>query len=227
MGAGASTMTDAPQPAGPDLRMGIAEKDLDDGSMVVGHVEKTPVLIARRGAEVFAIDATCTHYGGPLGEGLLVGETVRCPWHHACFDLRSGEALRAPAIAPIATYDVEVGERIRVKAKRATPPAPSAKRDAIAIVGSGAAGFAAGEMLARRGVRATMFGTEEPVDRPNLSKDYLAGNAPEEWLPLPLPASVEFVRHHVTAVDAKTKTLTLDDGSARRFDSILLATGAS
>ena len=211
---------------GPDLKAGIATADLADGSMLVGHADGEAVLLVRRGKEVLAIGATCTHYSGPLGEGLVVGDTVRCPWHHACFDLRSGEALRAPAIAPVATYEVEVGEKIRVTGKRGGQPPRPSRQESIAIVGSGAAGFAAAEMLARRGVKATMIGSEEPVDRPNLSKDYLAGNAPEEWLPLPLPESVEFLRRRVTSLDAKTKTLTLDDGSKRRFDSILLATGA-
>jgi NADPH-dependent 2,4-dienoyl-CoA reductase/sulfur reductase-like enzyme len=197
----------------------------------VGHADGEAVVLVRRGKEVFAIGATCSHYSGPLGEGLVVGETIRCPWHHACFDLRSGEALRAPAINPVAAYDVEVGERIRVVRKRggqAIVPVRQAGLPAlhIGIVGAGAAGFAAAEMLVRRGVKPTLFGPEDPVDRPNLSKDYLAGSAPEEWLPLPLPESVEFVKKRVTALDAKAKTLTLDDGSTRRFDAILLATGS-
>jgi apoptosis-inducing factor 3 len=216
---------------GPDLKAGIAAADLRDGATIVGHVDGEAVALVRRGKDVFAIGATCTHYSGPVGEGLVVGDTIRCPWHHACFDLRTGEALRGPAIAPVATYDVEVGERIRVRGKRGgQPPRLSGQASApflhIAIVGAGAAGFAAAEMLHRRGQSATLFGAEDPVDRPNLSKDYLAGNAPEEWLPLPLPDGVEFVRRRVTALDAKTKTLTLDDGSTRRFDAILLATGA-
>ena len=214
---------------GPDLKGGIAAADLRDGATIVGHVDGEAVALVRRGKDVFAIGATCTHYSGPVGEGLVVGDTIRCPWHHACFDLRTGEALRGPAISPLAVYDVEVGERIRVKGKR-SPLSPRradrVQREGIAIVGSGAAGFAAAEMLHRRGKSATLFGLEDPVDRPNLSKDYLAGNAPEEWLPLPLPDSVEFVRHRVTALDAKTKTLTLDDGSTRRFDAILLVTGS-
>ena len=216
---------------GPDLKAGIAAADLRDGMTIVGHADGEAVAIVRRGKEVYAIGATCTHYSGPVGEGLVVGDTIRCPWHHACFDLRTGEALRGPAISALPVYDVEVGERIRVKAKRVAPP-PSAARPRgaaaphIAIIGAGAAGFAAAEMLHRRGQAVTLFGPEEPVDRPNLSKDYLAGNAPEEWLPLPLPDGVEFVRRRVTALDAKTKTLTLDDGSTRRFDAILLATGA-
>ena len=67
----------------PDLTKGIAEGDLGEGAMLVGRVGEEAVLLARKGNELFAIGATCTHYGGPLGEGLMVDDTVRCPWHHA------------------------------------------------------------------------------------------------------------------------------------------------
>src|SRR5207253_9871708 len=98
-------MPDASQDK-PDLTNGIPEGDLADGAMLVGQVGDEAVLLARRGQEIFAIGATCTHYGGPLGEGLIVEDTVRCPWHHACFSLRTGEALRAPALNPVASYEV-------------------------------------------------------------------------------------------------------------------------
>src|SRR6185437_4482590 len=117
-------MSDAPQPTGPDLAAGIAEDTLADGEMLVGRVEKNSVLIARRGTELFAIDSTCTHYGGPLGEGLLVGDTVRCPWHHACFSLRTGEALAAPAINPVHCWRIERSNgrlRVREQLKEAPP----------------------------------------------------------------------------------------------------------
>ena len=92
---------DASPPSGPDLSDGLDLALLADGAMLLGHVGSEAVLLARQGDEVFAIGASCTHYGGPLSEGLLVGHTVRCPWHHACFDLRTGEALEGPALSPI------------------------------------------------------------------------------------------------------------------------------
>ncbi|HJT15915.1 MAG TPA: FAD-dependent oxidoreductase [Thermoanaerobaculia bacterium] len=210
---------------GPDLKSGIAAAELKD--KLVGHFDGEPVLLIRRDNEVLAIAASCTHYGGPLGEGLITADSVRCPWHHACFDLRTGEAVRAPALAPVATYDVEVRDRIRVTKKRdggLKSAAPQKKR--VAIVGAGAAGAAAADMLHRRGINATLIGPEDPVDRPNLSKEYLAGNAPEEWLPLPVPENVERIRKRTTRLDAKTKTLTFDGGTSQSFDAILLATGA-
>src|ERR1700758_3473691 len=97
---------DAPPP-GPDFTKGVPAKDIAEGSMLVGHVGDQAVLVARVGGELEAIGAFCTHYHGPLGEGLLVGETVRCPWHHARFCLKTGEALGAPAIDPVACWRVE------------------------------------------------------------------------------------------------------------------------
>jgi apoptosis-inducing factor 3 len=188
----------------------------------VTEIDGEKALIVRRGDETFTIGATCTHYGAPLEEGIIVGDTIRCPWHHACFDLRTGEAVRAPALAPIKIFGV------RSQSDRFESGGSAAALRNIAIIGTGAAGTAAADMLRRRGFAGAiaMFGTEAPVDRPNLSKDYLAGHASEEWLPLPLPDDVERIEKRVTALDAKTKTLTLDDGSTRAFDAILIATGA-
>ena len=139
------------KPSGPDLMEGIATTDLADGVLVQGHVGEEAVLIARKGEELFAVGAACTHYHGPLGEGIVVGDTVRCPWHHACFSLRTGEAVRAPALDPIPRWRVDrEGARIYVREK--LPPAPkpapveSAKSrwpSSVVVIGGGAAGFAA------------------------------------------------------------------------------------
>ena len=115
--------------AGPDLTKGIAPAELSDGGKLVGHVGDEQVLLVRRGADIFAVGATCTHYGGPLAEGLVDGETVRCPWHHACFDLRTGEALRAPALSPIACWAVEQRRRQDRRAERSAR-SPSRNRAA-------------------------------------------------------------------------------------------------
>src|SRR5512132_287798 len=90
-------MAEQAQLSGPDFGAGIDAATLADGATLLGHAHGEAVLLARIGNEFLAIGATCTHYGGPLAEGAVVGDTVRCPWHHACFSLRTGEALRAPA----------------------------------------------------------------------------------------------------------------------------------
>jgi nitrite reductase/ring-hydroxylating ferredoxin subunit len=178
-------------PTGPDLTLGVALTDFT-GQTLLGHVGDQDVLLVHSGSEIFAIDAQCSHYHGPLAEGLVVGDSIRCPWHHACFDLRSGEAT-APAFDALAVWQVDhEGDRIFVRRKREQPKprgkAPIDAPEKIVIVGGGAAGFAAVEMLRRQEFRGSIVMLSNdavaPVDRPNLSKDYLAGSAPEDWLPL-------------------------------------------
>src|SRR5215468_3125535 len=190
-----SAMTQAQaKEIGPDLTQGVSVDSLRDGQLLPGHVGEDGVLIARRGDEFFAVGASCTHYGGPLAEGLMVGDTVRCPWHHACFSLRTGEALRAPALSWLACWSVEQREgKVFVTQRKMTQPVRRGRGTVvvpqkIVIVGGGAAGFTAAQRLRDEGYQGSivMLSSEEapPVDRPNLSKDYLAGNAPEEWVPL-------------------------------------------
>jgi NADPH-dependent 2,4-dienoyl-CoA reductase/sulfur reductase-like enzyme/nitrite reductase/ring-hydroxylating ferredoxin subunit len=229
-------------PSGPDLAQGIPLGVLTDNGNLLGHVGDEAVLVARRGNEYFAIGAACTHYSGPLAEGLIVGETVRCPWHHACFSLRTGEAVDAPALSPVACWRVELrDEKIFVREKIEPAPAPSraktsAAPDRIVIVGGGAAGFAAAEMLRRQGFAGSLAMVSSdnapPYDRPNCSKDYLAGNAPEEWMPLRPP---EFYRDNgidlrleteVASIDPRGRSVSLADGKSLPFDKLLLATGA-
>jgi NADPH-dependent 2,4-dienoyl-CoA reductase/sulfur reductase-like enzyme/nitrite reductase/ring-hydroxylating ferredoxin subunit len=231
------------KPKGPDLSQGITIQELADGGMIGGHVGDEAVLLARRGDEMFAIGATCSHYGGPLAEGLIVGDTVRCPWHHACFSLRTGEALAAPAFNPMPCWRVEhrdgkafVREKIERAQARQPARAASGRPDRIVIVGGGAAGFAAAEMLRREGFAGslTMLSSDEaaPYDRPNCSKDYLAGNAPEDWMPLRPPEyykeqDIDLQLHaEVSGIDAKARRVTLANGQSLPFDKLLLATGA-
>jgi NADPH-dependent 2,4-dienoyl-CoA reductase/sulfur reductase-like enzyme/nitrite reductase/ring-hydroxylating ferredoxin subunit len=227
---------------GPDLAQGVAISTLAEGAMLLGHTQGKPVILVRRGGELFAIGAVCTHYSGPLAEGLLVGDTVRCPWHHACFSLRTGEALRAPALNPVSCWRIEQRDGrafVREKLKGAgpqPPPAASGRPGSVVIVGGGAAGNAAAEMLRRDGYtgRLTMLSADAsvPYDRPNLSKNYLAGNAPEEWIPL---RSAEFYQERdidlklgvrVAAIDTASRHVQLLDGSRHAYDALLLATGA-
>ena len=200
---------------GPDLTLGLATDTLADGKMLAGHVGEDAVLLARRGNEFFAIGATCTHYNGPLAEGLMVDDTVRCPWHHACFSLRTGEALRAPALSPVACWSTEVRDgKVFVREKAAPTPgnraAPaSGGPQKIVIIGGGAAGFAAAEMLRRQRFQGSIVILSDddapPVDRPNLSKDYLAGNAPEDWIPLRADELLHRAGHRSAAEDDRRR----------------------
>ena len=214
---------------GPDLTTGIALAELADGGKLLGRVGDDQVLLVRRGAEVFAVTAHCTHYSGPLVDGLLVDDTLRCPWHHACFDLRTGEALRAPAFSPLETWSVEQRDglifvRIKREPAPASPPlkAAAASPRNMVIIGGGAAGFAAAEKLRREAYQGSLVMLSDdaaaPIDRPNLSKDYLAGSASEEWLPL-RPDSFYSENHidlrlgsKVTGIDVQSRQVTLTDG---------------
>jgi len=230
---------DQATPTGPDLTKGIPLSDIEDGGKLVGHVGGDQVLLVRRGAEVLGVDAACTHYHGPLGEGLVVGDTVRCPWHHARFDLRTGEAVRAPAIAALSCWNVEQRDgRVFVREKRAAKAKakPANQPSKIVIVGGGAAGFAAAEMLRREQYQGSivMLSSDDaaPVDRPNLSKDYLAGNAPEEWLPIKpddfyAENKIDLrLKANVAALDTKARQISLANGESLAYDKLLLATGA-
>ena len=244
-------MSEDNRPSGPDLAQGVFPEDFADGKLL-GHVGEEQVLLVQvdvqAGAEVLAIDAFCSHYHGPLAEGLVVGDGIRCPWHHACFSLRSGEAVRPPALSALAVWQVErEGDRIFVRRKREAPKetrkeTPAAARPAgapprkIVIVGGGAAGFAAADMLRREGFAGTISMISDdaapPVDRPNLSKDYLAGQAPEDWVPLRpddfyAEAGIDLrLNTPVASIDPRERKITLASGGALPFDRLLLATGA-
>lgn len=224
---------------GPDLTQGRELSEIPEEGWLLGHAHGEAVLLVRQGGEVFALAATCTHYGGPLAEGLVVDGQVRCPWHHACFDVRTGEAVGPPALNPLRRWAVErEGSRISVGEPLAPTP-PRASRSAVesvVIVGAGAAGNAAAEALRREGYAGpvTMIGSEPdvPVDRPNLSKDYLAGTAPEDWMPL---RGAEFysaqkiellLGTRAVGLDVRARRVQLSDGSGRSYGALLLATGA-
>ncbi len=213
-----------PQAGGPDLAQGVTLAQLADGAVLLGHVGDEPVLL------------------GPLAEGLLVEDTLRCPWHHACFSLRTGEALRPPALNPVVCWRVERhGNRIvlhekRMAAPKSAPLSAAGIPGSVVIVGGGAAANSAAETMRHEGYagRIIMLSADSavPYDRPNLSKDYLAGNASEEWIPLRSP---EFYREHgielylgarAVAVDTERRQIQLDDASRHAYDALLLATGA-
>lgn len=230
-------------PSGPDLAAGVPLTDIPPSGVLVGHVDGAPVLLARLDDGFFAVAGACTHYGGPLSEGLVADGVVQCPWHHACFSLRTGAALAAPAFAGLATWQVEVvGNHAFVRGKtEATPPRPAAVTgvagpDRIVIVGGGAAAFAAAEKLRGLGFEGTLTvlsrDADAPCDRPNLSKDYLAGTASEDWIPLQSP---EFYREQridlrldceVVEIDVAARQVLTRSGERHAYDELLIATGA-
>lgn len=246
-------------PAGPDLGLPVRMSSIPMGGMVAGHFNGEPALIARVGENFFAIGSKCSHYGGPLGEGIIDGETVRCPWHHACFNLRNGAAVGAPALIDLPAYataiendtiritgaltagkiaaasrqpgDSRAPERVKLHSVTAMQPA------SVVIIGGGAAGNACAEMLRRESYAGPIMivdpDVDAPYDRPNLSKDFLAGNAPEEWLPLHPAAfykeqQIEFRRGaRAKSIDRARSAIVLEDGTEIAYGALLIASGAS
>jgi NADPH-dependent 2,4-dienoyl-CoA reductase/sulfur reductase-like enzyme/nitrite reductase/ring-hydroxylating ferredoxin subunit len=228
-----------------DLKAGVPIAELAQGGIITGRVDGEEAILMRRGKDYFAVGASCTHYHGSLAKGLIVGDTIRCPLHHACFSLRTGEALYAPALDPIACWRVEVLlDKIFVREKlnlpkraiESTGAAPSKIPASMIIVGGGAAALGAADMIRRSGYLGpvTMVSADDvaPYDRPNLSKDFLAGTAPEEWMPLRsaqyyADQQIELLlNQRVTAIDAARRVATLDDGRQLAYGALLLATGA-
>ncbi len=228
---------------GPDFTAGVPKDSLKSGDKLLGHANGEAVLLVRLENGFFAISATCSHYGGPLAEGLMAGDTVRCPWHHACFSVRTGEALAAPALNPVPCWKVEQqGEQVVVTEKierdPLAPTYPARKRSAasrMVIIGAGAAGSAAAEMLRRCGYTGTVTiidpEADAPYDRPNLSKDYLAGNAPEEWIPLRAgniyqEHDIAVVHARATSIDTNARVVNVEGRDAEPYEALLIATGA-
>lgn len=228
---------------GPDFALGVDASKVADGQMLLGHAYGEPMILVRRGSELFAVGAVCTHWNCPLADGMLVDDTVRCPWHHAAFSLRTGEAVRAPALRPVSTWQVDQEKGriyVRDRASAAAPPTPvvpPAAPRSIVIVGGGAAGSAAAEALRNSGYEGaiTLFSADDdpPCDRPNLSKYYLDGSAPADWIPLRPPGFYPEQRidlrlgSRVAAIDTAQREVQLEDGSRHGYDALLLATGAN
>ena len=230
-------MGKAPELTGPDLTLGVAVSEIPKEGLLLGHAHGKPVVVAHSNGELFAVGGVCTHYSGPLGEGIVADGTIRCPWHHACFSLKTG-APSAPAFEPIPCYRIlKQGDRIRVGEELERPEAPTSVAPArVVIVGAGPAGGMTAEALRRFGHRGSivLLGAEAtpPVDRTNLSKDYLAGNAPEEWMVL---RGDDYYKEHqidfradqaVAAIDPGARSVTLAGGESIPFDALVLATGA-
>lgn len=228
--------------SGPDFGEGFDLSRLEEGTPVLGHKDGEQILLVRLDGQINAVGASCTHYGAPLADGIVAGDTIRCPWHHACFSLRTGEALAAPALDPLPRWEVKIqdGEAfvaarqvesvLSPRGRKATGPGP------MVILGAGAAGSAAAETLRKEGFPGRIVlvdpDPEAPYDRPNLSKDYLAGTAPEEWMPL---RSADFYERHeiervidrATRIDTERWSVELASGAVLDYGALLIALGAT
>jgi len=219
--------------------------DLRDGEMRVVAAGTERVLLVRVGDTFHAVSPECTHHHAALVDGALNGSRLVCPWHHACFDVRTGSRDEPPALDGLTRYDVAVdGDEILVALSEPTRPRPrprtarSADRRTFVVLGGGAAGQQAVEELRELGFdgRLVMVTAEDalPYDRPHLSKEYLreAGHGHAHDLSLRDAAfyaerGIELWRgRRVTRLVIARRTIELDDGSDLAYDAVLVATGA-
>lgn len=232
-------MSDVERHEGPDFTTGVHGADIPEGAVLQGRVGAKAVIVARVDGLLYAIGAECSHYHAPLAEGLIKDGAIRCPWHHACFSLKTGEAIAAPAFDALPTYDVEERDGMiyaQEKRREAETPRASSSTEKVVIVGGGAGGFAAAEMLRRRGYPGDVIMLSSdayaPYDRPNCSKDFLSGDAPLEWMPLRdesfYRAQGIDVRLNTEAesLDIEAKCVKIRDGESVAYDILILATGA-
>lgn len=219
--------------------------DFEDNGLKTVEVDGAKVLIARVGDEFHALSAFCTHYGAPLEEGVLSDGRIVCPWHHACFNVKTGDILEPPAMDALVSYEIwKDGENLMVRIPEDPPrrrlPEMSRREPGkddrkFVIIGGGAAGYSAAQSLRENGFKGSVLMiTREmrlPYDRPNLSKDYLHGEAKEEWMPL---REDSFYAEHdievmegseVVSLEMGSGKIVLDDGGTIEPDCILVATG--
>lgn len=218
----------------------IGKADLQEGEMKRIELEGKPIVLAKVQGQYYAFGGKCTHYGAPLNEGVLKGYTVICPWHHACFDIRDGERREPPAYNDLPHYPIEVknGEIIVTfpHTNKTQPEGKATTSQTFVIIGGGAAGESAAEELRRQGFAGKIIVLsavpDTPVDRPNLSKDYLDGHAKPEWMPLRgadwyAARDIDLrLNTRVSKIDADAHTVQIQGGETLKYDKLLLATGA-
>lgn len=202
-----------------------------------GHVK---ILLVREGDVVHAFGAECPHAGAPLDEGAICDGRIICPWHKASFRLRDGALLEPPALDRLTRYPVRIEGGAVLVSPEPIIPMPAPRTDdprTMLIVGAGAAGTAAACALREFGFdgRVVLLGDEpgEPYDRTSLSKFVLQGAMPPEQVP-PLREAgfyqanrIERVQGRAAALDPEARKLTLTDGTALDYDSLLVATGGT
>eukprot|EP01122_Echinamoeba_exundans_P000124 TRINITY_DN10108_c0_g1_i1.p1 TRINITY_DN10108_c0_g1~~TRINITY_DN10108_c0_g1_i1.p1 ORF type:complete len:593 (+),score=197.79 TRINITY_DN10108_c0_g1_i1:1858-3636(+) len=220
--------------------------EMKDGEMRECALGDGKVLVVKDKGQVHAVGSKCTHYGAPMAKGAYLDGRVRCPWHGACFSVKTGDIEDFPGMDSLPCFEARVqGDDIVVRADRdqikssartrgMCHAAPGEDKRVFVIVGGGAAGAVCAQTLRELNFkgRVVVISKEEflPYDRPKLSK---AMNAQidkillrprefyEKW-------NIEFLlKTEVTELDADAKTLKFANGNAMSFDACLVATGGA
>ena len=225
----------------------IGKKDeLKNGEMKEVEAGDHKLLLSRIDDKYYIVDAHCNHYGAPLKDGVLSGERVVCPWHHAVFNAKTGKALDGPAIDDIPALEVQIKEKDLIvelpeeyegfKIPDMVAPDKPKSDHVFVIIGGGAAGNMAAQTLREDGFegRLIMISEDErlPYDRPNVSKEYLSGEAPKEWMTL---RSEDFydkykielmMNNRVSNINTENYQITYEQGTLA-YHRALIATGGS
>jgi len=220
--------------------------DLNEGEMKSFDIaEDQKILLVKIEGNIHAIGGLCPHYGAPLDEGILSGDRIVCPWHHAAYDARSGNLKEPPSLDALAHFEVRIdGEDVIVRVPEPfegsrgphmTKFDPEADKRTFVIIGTGAAGNAAAQTLREDGFkgRIVMITHENrlPYDRPQLSKEFMEGKSDEAAVQL---RPEEFYREHdielmfqtkVIGVDIAKKVISFENGESISYDKALIATG--
>ncbi|XP_064612325.1 apoptosis-inducing factor 3-like [Liolophura sinensis] len=217
--------------------------DLKDGEMRDVEVGEGKALLVRSGGQYYAVSAKCTHYGAPLSKGALCNDRVRCPWHGACFNVKTGDIEEYPGLDSLQKFEVEVSDgKVKVTAdktslsnhKRIKPMCRASPSDSktVLIIGGGPASVACAETLRQNGFKGkiTLATKEEclPYDRIKLSKamsttaDAIALRSKDfyESYDIDIQTNKEAV-----SVDTSGKSVKFSDGSVLPYTSLVLATG--
>ncbi|XP_027050608.1 apoptosis-inducing factor 3-like [Pocillopora damicornis] len=227
-----------------EVNVGQYDDCLQDGTMRTIDIGEGKALLVRENGEYSAVGHKCTHYGAPLSTGHLSNGRVRCPWHGACFNVKTGDIEDFPGLDSLPKFEVVIKndnviirahpeqftshKRVKTMVKEDT----SCDKRVFVIIGGGGAAMKAAETLREEGFRGRVIMiTKEahlPYDRPILSKK-LAATADSLKL-----RSMEFLKDHdielmtkteATALDNNQKTVTLSNGTVLNYDSVLIATG--
>ncbi|XP_050934833.1 LOW QUALITY PROTEIN: apoptosis inducing factor mitochondria associated 4 [Lates calcarifer] len=219
------------------------EDDLKDGQMKEVTVGDQNVLLVRTHGQYSAIGNKCSHYNAPLVKGALVGDRVRCPFHGACFNVRTGDIEEYPGLDCLPSYKVKVEDgkvyvsinkktiMLTKRVKEMCSLAPDIKHT-ILLIGGGPASLVCAETLRQNCYQGRIImvtkDTLPPFDKPKLSK---AMNLDSSSI---LLRSSDFYQQYgievwtqkeVVSVNSANKAVMLNDGILQRYNQLLISTG--
>ncbi|XP_037328193.2 apoptosis inducing factor mitochondria associated 4 isoform X1 [Pungitius pungitius] len=219
------------------------EVDLRDGQMKEVTVGDQKVLLVRTRGQYSAVGSQCSHYNAPLVKGVLVGDRVRCPFHGACFNVRTGDIEEYPGLDCLPSYKVKVEDgkvyvsihknslKLTKRVKEMCTRVPDIKHTTL-LIGGGPASLVCAETLRQNCYQGRIVIVTKdslpPFDKPKLSKaldldsgsillrpgDFYQQHGVEVW-----------TRKEVVSVDPAEKSVKLSDGSLQRYDQLLISTG--